>query len=158
MKKLVTIPHARHSRELINFLSVLDHAVPDTSRVPVPFATITDRNFGVNDVVYSPADGLVITACEDADLISRLDSQLSNIPLPWEAKSKASSVVPLGSLNCWQLDTESGSYLPVSTLFYEHQVCALSTLIASSNIFHTTSHRCHKYLQSSYLNFYFLAS
>ncbi len=126
LKKLVTIPHARHSRELIAFLSVLDHALPDTSQVPVSFASITDRNFGVNDFVYAPEEGLVITACEDADLISRLDSQLSNMPLPWETRSKNAPTVPLGSLNCWLLDSDSGSYVPVSTLFFEHQATAVA--------------------------------
>jgi len=80
---------------------------------------------GVNAHVYDPTRGLLITACEDSDIMSRLDSQLSNIQLPWEDSASA-SVVPLGSLNCWLYEASSDSWVPTTTLFFEHQVSALA--------------------------------
>ena len=53
---------------------------------------------------------MLLTSCEDAHLLSRLDSKLSNLRFPWEAKNDGQVVVPVGGLNCWKVDSTSQWY------------------------------------------------
>lgn len=54
--------------------------------------------------MYDEVDGVVVSACEDTRTLSRLDSYLSNIRLPWEDKG---AMVPVGSVNVWKRDDNS---------------------------------------------------
>ena len=55
-------------------------------------------------MVYDSVDGLVLTACEDTSIISRLDAYISNVRFPWEQQG---ALVPVGSLNIWKRDEHS---------------------------------------------------
>ncbi len=116
LRDLLKVPFARYSTELVRFLDIPKHFQPDLSSVPRVYQTITDTNYGVNDVVYAPQDGLLLTGCEDADLLSRFDAAMSSIKMPWEKEHPQK--VPLGSLNCWVHDQKVSVFFCGFCCFY----------------------------------------
>jgi len=76
MQALVALPYARNSRVLLNFLDVYKHLRPDTSMLPRVYQTISDRNYGTNDVYYSAEDGFLLAACEDVAVLAKIESKL----------------------------------------------------------------------------------
>jgi hypothetical protein len=61
-----------------------------------------DTQFGVNALSYDDVNGVIFTACGDPNAMSRLDSRLSNMKMPWDKKKGPAALVPLGSLSCWK--------------------------------------------------------
>lgn len=87
-------------------------------QVPKVYQTISDRNFGVNDVVYSPTDSLLLEVAEDTDVLGRLDSKISSIRMPWD--DEPSKPLPLGSLSCFVHDLKSDSWQPAASVYFQH--------------------------------------
>lgn len=102
------------------------------------FQSILDPLFGVNDFIYDRDHRTIMSISQDVFMVSRIDSFLSNIQLPWQKESD--SVVPVGTLNLWSyqqtapdldqpeilLHTEGkGEWIPVCTLYFEVAVTAI---------------------------------
>lgn len=111
-----------NSSEFLGFLRADEH-IPFTDLiVPKAIKAITDPQFGINDFVYDEKQLVMFTACEDAFALSRLDTKLTNIKMPWEKKSAIT--IPLGSFNCWRMDAAHEWKLN-TTLFFDCQVSTL---------------------------------
>ena len=105
--------------------------------LPVETKSMTDPQFGLNDCFHHEKDGVMFTACEDVNVLSKLERKLTNIRLPWEAQGCrscsdvaaciassstarlsprsavvcAGGVAPLGCCAGWKL-SESGDWKP----------------------------------------------
>ena len=76
--------------------------------LPVELKSMADPQFGINDCHHHRVDGVMFTACEDVNVLSRIERKLTNIRLPWEAQG---GVAPLGCCAGWKL-TEAGDWKP----------------------------------------------
>jgi len=102
------------------------------------FQSTLDPLFGVNDFVFDRDHRMIMSISQDVFVVSRIDSFLSNIQLPWQKESD--SVVPVGTLNLWSYQQtapspdqpeiilhteEKGEWVPVCTLYFEVAVTAM---------------------------------
>lgn len=85
--------------------------------IPSERIILKDPKFGVNSMVYDHQNGILLTACEDAFVLSRIDSYITNVRLPWETKG---ATVPIGALNVWIRD-DSNDWSCVTSLYYDCQ-------------------------------------
>ena len=76
--------------------------------LPVEMKSMADPQFGINDCHHHQVDGVMFTACEDVNVLSKIERKLTNIRLPWEAQG---GVAPLGCCAGWKM-TESGDWKP----------------------------------------------
>jgi WD40 repeat protein len=99
LQEMLEIPVVLHSADFQNFLQAPEKV--DMPPVDLPFKDITlAENFGVNGIFYSLESQLVFTVSEDANLLSRLDAQFSNIKFPWEKEDPP--ITPVGWFSCWR--------------------------------------------------------
>lgn len=119
---IAKIPAAANSTDFLGFLRVDENVSFEDLVVPRLIKTISDPQFGVNDFVYDEKQLVVFTACEEAFALSRLDTKLSNLRMPWEKKSAIT--LPLGSFNCWRMDA-SHEWKLSTTLYFDCQVSTL---------------------------------
>lgn len=103
LKELVLIPAVVRSKDFQDFfgfetfsLRLVDNAHPDL------LFSLNDPRFGINAIEYDAAENLLISACEDPHIVSRVNSYITNTKMPWEGKSP--SEVPIGVLNIWKRD------------------------------------------------------
>jgi len=102
------------------------------------FQSILDPLFGVNDFILDRDHRTIMSISQDVFVVSRIDSFLSNIQMPWQKESD--SVVPVGTLNLWSYQQtapnqdqpeillhteEKGEWVPVCTLYFEVAVTAM---------------------------------
>ncbi len=72
---------------LIDVCLQLEQHVVLPEYLPVPSTLAEDETaFGIIDFLFDTERHLMFTACEDCNILSRVDAQLSNIRLPWEVK------------------------------------------------------------------------
>lgn len=75
--------------------------------VPQLKFTLNEPRFGLNDLAYDSFNGVLLSVCQDADMLSRTNTFLTNIKLPWE--KSVGNELPLGVLNVWS-QNESGAW------------------------------------------------
>lgn len=128
VQRLAAMVPVLHAAAFHAFLE-LDAHVPhglSTVQVRPRLTEQIDGLFGVNDLVYAEQDEIIITACEDCNLFSKLDARLSNMRLPWEDKDDG-RFAPLGTYNvyarndtmAWELQHTEYFDTPVCSVAYD---------------------------------------
>ena len=73
-----------NNKEFRDFIEIDRHS-PETSNYTHSFLNEFDGlPLGVRDFVYSQSEGLCFVACSDMNIVSRIDSYVTNVNLPWE--------------------------------------------------------------------------
>lgn len=62
---------------------------------------ITNFIYGVRDFLYLPNESLFFALISDMNVLSRMDSYISNIKLPWDREDKPLCVSSVGVLECY---------------------------------------------------------
>ena len=122
LRKLVEIRVVLASMELRNFLDLSQHIGGLNEMVPSERIILKDPKFGINTFVYDHPNGILFTCCEDSFVLSRLDSYIANVRMPWEEKG---ATVPIGALNVWLRDS-ANDWSCVSSLYFDCQASFLA--------------------------------
>lgn len=86
-----------NSEPFILFAELEKHSPELIGNTPVVVGKIEKLPLGIRDFHYSRDENLLLMVCSDMNIISRADSRLTNIKLPWEKKNSKSQSVPLGA-------------------------------------------------------------
>lgn len=76
--------------EVQSFLKLQEHGVylsPLEATVPTCLLKFKDPQFGINAISFDEKEGVAVSISENANVVSRVDSFLMNIKMPWEEKS-----------------------------------------------------------------------
>lgn len=127
-------PYVLNSPHFHAFLQLTENAGSLLTKLHLPkeITHFEDTQFGVNAMVYDDKSTVIFTACGDPSAVSRLDSKLSNMQMPWQKKGTGAptTMVPIGSLSCWK-ESQSIYKLACSLLYVRQRSCstALDELI-----------------------------
>ena len=83
------------------FLEIEKNSPELAGNAPTIVGKLEDIPLGVRDFYYSRDEGIVFMVCSDMNIISRVDSKITNIKLPWEKKTD--SHVPVGAALCYKV-------------------------------------------------------
>eukprot|EP00475_Leptophrys_vorax_P008370 TRINITY_DN15408_c0_g1_i1.p1 TRINITY_DN15408_c0_g1~~TRINITY_DN15408_c0_g1_i1.p1 ORF type:complete len:513 (-),score=90.99 TRINITY_DN15408_c0_g1_i1:84-1622(-) len=90
---------------------------------PVLQFTLNDPRYGVNSLIYDEKYDIVLSACEDPNLFSKMNSYIANAKLPWE--SKPISEIPVGVMNVWGRIKADGGWDVAS---FQEYLCPASAI------------------------------
>lgn len=103
LRSILKIPAVLRCQKLWAFLdfavsniSVVDEGVPQLK------LTLNDPRFGVNAVCYDAESGIVLSACEDSDPVSRLSTLVVNKARMAFDKRSEKEKIPMGIFNVWK--------------------------------------------------------
>jgi WD40 repeat protein len=126
LQTLLDIPYIILSETFMHFLDVDNNVVRDKSNIPTEIRTVSSSPFGVAAMTYFDRDMVVFTCCEDASFLSRLDTKLATFKLPWESGTPSAQVAPVGSLNCWRAESNTGNWCRLNTTFFNESPSVVS--------------------------------
>jgi hypothetical protein len=69
---------------------------------PEKIASYDSLPLGLRDFIYLKDDNVLIVACSDMSLISRIDSEITNVKLPWEEDNNTH--ISVGGVVVYKLD------------------------------------------------------
>jgi hypothetical protein len=69
---------------------------------PEKIASYEGLPLGLRDFIYLKEENVLIVACSDMSLISRIDSEITNVKLPWEEETN--SHISIGGVVVYKLD------------------------------------------------------
>jgi WD40 repeat protein len=90
-----------NSEHVKKFLQVDNNAPEATVAPPKLIGEMTSMVLGVRDFHYQLDKGLMFTAISDMSLTSRLDTKITNIPMPWEKDVPQGALITMGAIECY---------------------------------------------------------
>lgn len=101
------IKHCVKRKDIVNnskfrdFLEIDKHSPELAVNIPEKIGEFDKLPLGVRDFHYSKEEGVIFLCCSDMNIISRADSMLTNLKLPWEKKSNTH--IALGAAFCYKV-------------------------------------------------------
>lgn len=95
LKGLLRFEGVTNTVTFLDFLGVPDHIQLIEDYLPHEVNMVRQDRLGVNQVIFDRERGVIFTACEEAKLLKRIDSHLTNLRMPWEAQVCAQPPPPL---------------------------------------------------------------
>jgi hypothetical protein len=126
MQAVSKIPAILRMTAFQNFIGLDTHAscqVKVESLPPILQFTLNDPRFGVNSLVYDEKYDIVLSACEDPNFFSKMNSYIANAKLPWE--TKPISEMPVGVMNVWGKVKADGGWDVAS---FQEYLCPASAI------------------------------
>lgn len=124
IRALVRISPVLCFPEVQKFLKTMEHGIrfsPQDNTVPQKVSQFRDPQFGFNSIDIDFKSGIALSVQEDSDAVSKVDSLLMNIRMPWE---KESANVPIGCLTMWKRNSK-GDWNSIAVKNYDCQASAL---------------------------------
>lgn len=91
-----------NTAEFSGFLEIDKHSPELEMNAPKEISELHGLPLGVRDFYYSSEDEVLFMVCSEMSVVSRTDSRITNIKLPWEKKGEQSNV-PIGSAFCYKV-------------------------------------------------------
>lgn len=93
----------------VKFLELEEHK-PDLAINPLDIrGSITHKMMGYRDIVFSPDRKFYYSVTSDPSTISRIDSYVTNLNMPWDKKTdKEVVLLAVGNLEAWVRNKKSG--------------------------------------------------
>ena len=101
MKECVNRKDILSSEPFKAFLEIEKNSPELAGNSPTIVGKLENIPLGVRDFYYSRDEGIIFMVCSDMNIISRADSKITNITLPWEKKTD--SHVPVGAALCYKV-------------------------------------------------------
>jgi len=128
-------PGIRCLEEFANFIGIADKperktgnlpSTPETYHFASEFVNYLQPMLGVKQFHYDSKAMHCLTACSDTSQLSKLDSWLTNVKLPWEQETN--TIVPVGCVASWVFSAETGTWSMADVLYYEVGVHCIQSL------------------------------
>jgi WD40 repeat protein len=101
LKSMIARDDILNSEQVKKFLQIENNAPEATVNPPKLLGEVSSMVLGVRDFHYQPDKGLLFTAISDMSVTSRLDSQLTNMKMPWEKELPPGTLVTVGAIECY---------------------------------------------------------
>jgi WD40 repeat protein len=112
LQEIIKVPAIVRSKEFLSFIELSGQGIgilPSRSEdgdaksaevlPPALDFTLSDTNFGLNDLVFDASRNILLCALQDPKVISKFNSYIANAKLPWEEKPVSEK--PVGSFSLW---------------------------------------------------------
>lgn len=93
-------------------------------REPFHAAEVQECNFGINSFVHDATRGLLLLGASDCNWVSRMDTKLTNIKLPWEPNAPD---LPSSQMTLWKESTPGSFQILFSCRFGPAISCVAMT-------------------------------
>jgi hypothetical protein len=88
-----------------NFIEMDKHSPEISFYTPEIISKHESLPLGVRDMIYLKYEGIMIVACSDMNIASRVDAYITNVNLPWEKKTEAH--ISVGAVFCYKIVSDS---------------------------------------------------
>jgi hypothetical protein len=93
------------------FIEIDQHSPEITFYSPQLISNYDSLPLGVRDIVYLKYEGIMIVACSDMNITSRVDAYITNVNLPWEKKTDAH--ISVGAVFCFKVSIDSSGNIHI---------------------------------------------
>jgi len=90
------------SEPLKRFLQLDNFAPEIVTKFPTHITDLKGFRFGIRDFIYLPEEGIMFVTTGDMSAISRFDSYVSNMKIPWGAVGSYEGAAVLGTVECYK--------------------------------------------------------
>lgn len=98
-----------NSEAFREFIEIEKNSPELFSNAPTKLSEYNELPLGVRDFVYLKYESIMIVACSDMNIASRLDAYITNVTLPWEKKTDAH--ISVGAVFAFKIQIDSnGAY------------------------------------------------
>jgi len=109
LKDCVTRKDIMTNESFREFIEIDKHSPELTTNGPNKISEFSDLPLGVRDFIYLKYENVILLACADMNIASRIDAYITNVNLPWEKKTDAH--ISVGAVFAYKVvQDSSGSY------------------------------------------------
>jgi hypothetical protein len=87
------------------FIEIDKHSPELSANGPQKLSEFSEFPLGIRDFIYLKCHNIMLLACADMNIASRIDAYITNVNLPWEKKSDAH--ISVGALFAYKLTQDS---------------------------------------------------
>jgi hypothetical protein len=95
-----------------SFIEIDKHSPEISFYAPQLISDYPSLPLGVRDIVYLKYEGIMIVACSDMNITSRVDAYITNVNLPWEKRTDAH--ISVGAVFCFKIITDSSGNVEIA--------------------------------------------
>ncbi len=94
-----------NSETFRDFIEIDKHSPELTINAPVKISEYNELPLGVRDFIYLKYENVLMLACSDMNIASRVDAYITNVNLPWEKKTDAH--ISVGAVFAYKTNADS---------------------------------------------------
>jgi hypothetical protein len=111
IKECVMKKDIQNSEAFRSFIEIDKNSPEITFYAPQLLSNYDLLPLGVRDIVYLKYEGIMIVACSDMNITSRVDAYITNVNLPWEKKTDAH--ISVGAVFCFKVVADSSGNMHI---------------------------------------------